>query len=255
MKIVSYNLLEGAGPSADELVRFLRDESADVVCLQEANGWEAEGWRRARELAEAVGLPYLACGHSNTPFHLVTLARIPFVHQEIHTRGLWHCAVQVVVREGEDELEVWNLHLDPRSEDERVREAALVVGLLDPERSAVLTGDLNSLSAHDGYPADLAARLNATGVTKFGTGRLRYETMDRFAVAGLVDAARVTGSATWTVPTPANADPDHADRLRLDYLLASADLAPRIVSAQVVRTALTDTISDHYPLVVTLAPA
>lgn len=252
MKIISYNILNGAPATTAELAQFVRGEDPDLLCIQEANGWDADGWRPAREFAADVGLPHIAPGKSNTPYNLITFSRFPLLETQVVTAGLWHSAVRVRVSAPGGTLDAWSVHLDPRAEDRRVAEAGLLLSALDPATDTVLMGDFNSLSPVDVHPSDLAARLRAKGISKFGEREPRHDVMGAFADAGLVDTAHALGSAAWSVPTPANTDVFHADRLRLDYLLADAGAAARVTSVEVARTHLTDRISDHYPLVIAL---
>ena len=110
-------------------------------------------------------------------------------------------------------------------------------------------GDFNSLSRTDEYPEDLISQLAAKGITKFGTTNLKYDVTDFFTEAGLIDVAASLSSRTNTVPTPANQDVYHAAELRLDYMFATQGLARAIKSIEVVKSPLTDVISDHYPIV------
>lgn len=252
MKILSYNILEGARARHDELVAFVSGHEPDVVCLQEANGWGDDDAARARAFAAAVGLPHVCFGTSNTPFDLVTFSRRPFISTAVDAEGFWHCAVRAAVPCGGGTLDVWNLHLDPRDEDRRLSEAQRLASLARPAEPTLVVGDLNSLSPLDEYPSGLRQRLQARGITKFGRTRLRHEAMTALAGAGLVDMAHARGTSEWTVPTPSNMDVFHAGRLRLDYALANAELAPSVTSVRVERNDLTDRISDHYPLVVML---
>jgi len=48
-----------------------------------------------------------------------------------------------------------------------------------------------------------------------------------------------------------NRDPYHAE-LRLDYIFVSDSLRENVASYSVVKNALTDKASDHYPIVVSL---
>lgn len=254
MKIISYNLFEGARATTADLVAFIAGHAPDLVCLQETNGWDEDGGRRAKEFARAVGLPHYVVGKSNTSFDLATFSRAPFVESTVHTDGFWHCAIHTAVPYGDGILHVWNLHLDPRDEQSRLAESARLLERMGGERMIVAMGDLNSLSAADGYPLELGARLRAKGIAKFGNAEVRHDVMDGLADGGLVDVAHAFGTHEWTVPTPANTDADHAERLRLDYLLASPQVAPFVRAAIVDRNERTDRISDHYPLVVTLDP-
>ena len=81
---------------------------------------------------------------------------------------------------------------------------------------------------------------------------LRYDVTDHFAQQGFVDIAAALNKQKTTVPTPANKDIFHAADMRLDYVFASKGLMVAIQDIEVVKNKLTDQISDHYPLVLTL---
>lgn len=252
MKVVSYNLFEGASATRPQLAEFIQGEQPDVVCLQEANGWGEHEERRAKEFADEAGLPFYVFGDSNTRFKLATFSRTPFTSSEVHTNGFWHSAIRASVRHGDDAIDIWNVHLNPRDEADRLDEAKLLASMVGRARKAIAMGDFNSLSAADDYDPSLIKQLRAKGIRKFGETALRHEVLDYFAEQGLVDIAQALGVNEWTVPTPANTDAHHAERLRLDYMLATADLMPLVTSMFVVKNKLTDGISDHYPLVTTI---
>jgi exodeoxyribonuclease-3 len=252
MKVVSYNLFEGAGATKSELAEFINGEQPDIVCLQEANGWGDDEQGRNKEFASEVDLPFYVYGDSNTRFKLATFSRTPFVGSEVHKNGFWHSAIKASVQHSGDTIDVWNVHLDPRSEANRLDEASVLASMVSKAKKAIAVGDFNSLSATDDYAPDLIEQLRSKGIRKFGEIALRYDVMDYFVAQGLVDVAQALGTNEWTVPTPANTDAHHADRLRLDYMLATQDLASSITSMATVKNKLTDKISDHYPLVVTI---
>lgn len=252
MKIISYNLLFGAHSNLRELTEFVLSQAPDVVCFQEANGWANQDWRPAREFAAAVGLPHLAGGESNTPFHLVTMSRRPLIDPRVYTHGFFHCAIRVRVPYGDTQASIWNVHLAPWTEDVRLQEAERLIALFGDDQHEIIVGDLNSLSSADDYAPDLIRQLVDKGISKFGSHTLRSDVLARFAAAGLTDAAHLLGTNEWTVPTPASSDANHADRLRLDYALVSQSLTRAVTSAFAEKSAATSRISDHYPLVVTL---
>ena len=252
MKVVSCNLFEGASATKSELAEFINGERPDVVCLQEANGWGDDGQSRAKEFASEVGLPFYVYSDSNTHFKLATFSRTPFVSSEIRKNGFWHSAIRASIQHSGDTIDVWNVHLDPRSEANRLDEASILASMVSKAKKAIAMGDFNSLSATDTYAPDLIEQLQSKGIRKFGEIALRYDVMDYFAAQGLIDVAQALGTNEWTVPTPANTDAHHADRLRLDYMLATQDLAPSITSMAAAKNELTDKISDHYPLVATI---
>ncbi|MGF7228631.1 MAG: endonuclease/exonuclease/phosphatase family protein [Candidatus Saccharibacteria bacterium] len=252
MRIASYNLFEGAQNTQSELKEFVAEQELDVLCIQEANGWAEGEPTRLEEFAEATGLNTWAYGDSNTRFKLATFSGSPMLASKAHTDGFWHSAVHSVVQTNGEPLHVWNVHLNPGNEDERLAEAKLLMSLINQDEQTIITGDFNSLSRADQYPEGLIDDLTAKGITKFGTNALRYDVTDFFTNAGLIDIAVPLSSRTNTVPTPANQDVYHAAELRLDYMFVTQGLAKAIKSIEVVKSPLTEVISDHYPLVVTL---
>lgn len=255
MKIISYSIFEGVANTRTELTDYIIEQAPDVLCLQEANGWEENDQQIAKEFGEEIGLPNLVFGVSNTPYHLAIYSREPFIDTEVHTDGILHCAIHASVHHGEDVLHLWNVHLDPRTEDDRLKESDLLLSLMDPDQDqqVLAMGDFNSLSSQDDYPDDLLEDLLAQGVTKFGEDELRFDVMENFSSGGMTDVAQEQGTADWSVPTPVNDDEDHAARLRLDYLLANSNALPLVQSAVVEKNDTTDKISDHYPVVISLS--
>ena len=101
-----------------------------------------------------------------------------------------------------------------------------------------------------------------------GGGPVDYEPIRMLYAAGFTDFGG-GNELSPSVPTPANVDPSHAARLRLDYVLLSpACLAlggsnsstlgalgartwPHSIST--ICTADTDKISDHYPVILDLS--
>lgn len=252
MRIASYNLYEGAQNTQPKLRDFVDEQGLDVLCLQEANGWGDGTPNQLEKFAEATGLKSWVFGDSNTRFKLATLSGNPIVDFEVHTNGFWHSAIHCVIQDGTKPLHIWNIHLNPGNEDKRLAEAKLLMSLIDPEEHTLVMGDFNSLSRADQYPEDLISELTAKGITKFGTTNLSYDVTDYFASAGLVDVAASLASLTNTVPTPANQDAYHAAELRLDYMLATQGLVGAIKGIEVVKSPLTNVISDHYPIVTTI---
>lgn len=252
MRIASYNLYEGAQHTRTELEEFVAKQKLDVLCLQEANGWADGSPSQLEEFARVTGLNFQVYGDSNTRFKLATFSKTPITNSTVHTDGLWHSAIHSVVQLDDAPLHIWNVHLNPGTEDARLAEANLLMSLVDPNEHNLITGDFNSLSRSDRYPGELIYDLAARGIAKFGTTNLHYDVTDFFTKAGMVDIAASLDQRSNTVPTPANEDASHAAELRLDYMFATQGLARVIKEIAVIKTSLTDVISDHYPIVATL---
>jgi exonuclease III len=111
-------------------------------------------------------------------------------------------------------------------------------------------GDLNSLSPQDAYDqSQLLKQMQDAGTKKFGTATLRFEVITSILKSGLVDVVKQAHpNFEFSVPTPYNRDAEHFTQLRLDYIFTSSDLVKNLKSARIIRTAVTDQLSDHYPV-------
>lgn len=252
MRIATYNLFEGARDTLPLVQDFVKQQDIDVLCVQEANGWNDGKPSLLETLAANTGLNAYVYGDSNTRYKLATLSRNTILSSQVYTEGFWHCVVQATVQNGDETLDIWNIHLNPRDEGSRLIEAARIVEMVDTTKPAIVMGDFNSLSEADHYPDELIGSLSLQGIKKFGTDKLRFDVTDYFARHGLVDLAAMAGKRETTVPTPANNDKYHAAKMRLDYMFATSSLIDSVHNISVPKDGLTDVISDHYPVVLTL---
>lgn len=248
MKVVSYNCYEGAQDTRDILLGSIADLHPDILQLQEINEWGEGDPSPFQLLAKKERFETAVFGDSNTRFKLGTLARRASLGYEVLTKGFWHSAIHTELPFRDSVLHMWNVHLNPQLEDDRLPEVESILRQIDPKSYALITGDFNSLAESDSYDEqDLLARFNAQGIKKFGETALHFDVIKRLTDAGLVD---IGAQYSWqnTVPTPANEDAAHATQLRLDYAFATPKLAALISDYRVVKNALTDRASDHYPI-------
>lgn len=252
MKVLSYNIRNGADDTYDTLVRFINAEKPDILCLQEVNGWHEGSPSRIERFAQATGLEHWQFGDSNTDFKLVTFTRSPIIRGESVASGLWHSAVHIEVPYHHTTLNIWNVHLDPRAPGYRMSEVKRLLSLMEEPERVIIAGDLNSVSKADSYPSNLLNTLLARDIPKFGKKKLSYGETDLLTRAGLVDTAVRRHHNEATVPTASNHDENHSVALRLDYILASQDVDTTITQVAPIKNALTDVISDHYPVVATV---
>lgn len=251
LRIATYNLFEGASASYNRLVEFVRGSDIDVLCLQEINGWqEAEG-QKMRDFTDRGLFVQYAYGNSNTPYKLATFSKLGFSKTDAYIEGFWHCVVETrLTLPGGQQLAILNVHLDPWQEASRVRELDRLLRTIDRTIPTILTGDFNSLSRRDGYGPDILTEMQRRGITKYGRNELEYGVCDYLEQAGFVDVAAKLGHMQPTVPTASTQDKDHEVPVRIDYVFATPDIAEFARSVEVLSTDLTNSISDHYPLVV-----
>ncbi len=153
------------------------------------------------------------------------------------------------------DYQVYCTHLAATEGEERRRqEVQKIVSLLPVEKEVLLVGDLNSLSPYDGYDtAVLEAAMRKHGHAKFGIP-VQFQVISYLEQQGLVDIMRARGCQATTVPTkegtPSKEEVQHFMPLRLDYVFGTSKIAEKASKAYVLKNALTDKGSDHYPLIV-----
>ena len=157
------------------------------------------------------------------------------------------------------------------AEQARIREARLlladVASLPAAEQANVIfIGDFN------GFSPDESAHLEQGGeLARFFTelderdhsnnlnaGKLDYEGIQTFLDAGYHDVIheglQTGASYPGTFPTKLRPDEDMGRDRRLDYVFLPDGLAAKAISAAVIRDEITAQLSDHYPVLLELAP-
>jgi endonuclease/exonuclease/phosphatase family metal-dependent hydrolase len=254
MKLLHYNIQDGCAgaPARKEAIgRWLQSQHADVVTLNELNGWQAGDG--LAEFGRSWGWPHAVIGkvdHSDYPVGI--LSRRPIDGSQLTGRPFHHALLQASI----GGLQVWVTHLSPMDARQRVVECRWIA---DRARAVtgplILAGDLNTLTPID---APMHARLdiqaslqaNTTLKRKFLTprGAIDYEPMQILLAGGLVDIC-APDQPQASVPTPFNRDAAHAAPMRLDYLLANAALMQAMPRGWVERGEAVRMLSDHYPVV------
>jgi exodeoxyribonuclease-3 len=262
MKVMTLNVLSGGEERLDALLALMEREAPDVIVLQECVGWE--GGEQLHRVATALKLPagdtHVRLGTarprpSGTRYHVAIASRFPLRAVQVHNdpRFLGHCLLRCEL-DSVPPLTVFGTHFDAHSENLRFVEARYLRSLLDattfPESSAILLGDLNSLSRRDPYPADLADRVRRAGVDKYGHPP-RFEVIDELESSGWVDVLRHRPTASRWVTARRQRGGERID-YRTDYIFASPGMAERLLYADVVPT---NQASDHEALLATFRDA
>lgn len=253
MKIIQYNILEGAREDPDRLsglLSWLKKQNADVVTLNELNGWESTMAAHAR----AAGYEYATLHKTRgCSYHVGVMTREP--HQVLFRENHpFHFGLLGIACEG---ITFLITHLMPQSSEYRLGETRRIAQLVaDAAGPLLLVGDLNTLSPLDREEIEQPHALQVLRSTpklaaKFldDDGQPDYAPMETLLAAGLTDLGAGQRDCH-TVPTAANKDSAHALPLRIDYMMANAAFVDTWHhNIRVIRTPETDRLSDHYPLV------
>ncbi len=252
MRILSYNIFEGGRNGLDKIIRIINTYSPDILLLQEANSFLDNDGSVARDFSVSINMPFYEIAKSGEyDYHVATFAKVPFksVQKIEHFRNA-ALAVYIVTDQGE--MVIFNTHLSPYKEDDRIKEIDQLLEVAKQNGNVVVAGDFNSLSIDDNYPVDIVENFNERQINKFTTeGQLRFDVMSTLRASGMIDCGN--DKKIPTAPTKANKDPEHESvQLRLDYIFVSESLKTRVKDFQVLKTTETDQASDHYPLLLNL---
>ncbi len=255
--IISYNILEGFnnGPSErfpDGAERrkavsdWLMGQTPAIVGFQELNGYTQD---RLAEESRAWGHGHAATVKEGG--YIVGLtSREPIEVVERHLEGMHHGLLHARTMG----IDCFVVHLSPFKAKHRQREAEMIVkratAAIDAGEPVIVMGDFNALS-----PADRAAYDDNTAllermrrsdarhghVENLIDGNIDYSVMQAFLDAGLVDLFAQHRD---------EAPP--AGKRRIDFILASPDLAARLVDAAWHTEPKFNAMSDHPPTTATL---
>jgi endonuclease/exonuclease/phosphatase family metal-dependent hydrolase len=229
----------------------------DIFLMQEAKGFDANGGAWHYALERQIGMRGFLAVAPRTGQNVAIFIREPLRADGFEADGVhFHHAtatLRVALSGSDRQLTCISAHLCPNGPVVRRRESAYLAVQAAPEKFTLITGDFNSASPHDAEPhdwKDLAPHHRARYLAEDLRG-IDRSVLAHLEAAGWVDLGhRLDASSVPTVPTAAYRDVEFAT-MRCDYLLASAALAATARSYTVIRNDLTDSASDHYPVLAT----
>ena len=246
LRVMTYNLLHGGRPDRlPAIMAVIADARPDVLALQELGAMTA---RRFAGLATDLGMRgHMSASWFGQPVGLLARDGVTIRHAGRVRRPFHHGAPVLTIDTSLGPLTVLAAHLHPLSGSRRLREARWLAAYAAARRPALVMGDLNSLDPWDDHAqrlADLHRRYRGRHVRRDGTVDTRA--IATLTGAGLVDVFRHTGSVgrQYTAPTDGPWGAEFS-RMRLDYILATPELAEHASSCRTLDT----NASDHYPVV------
>ncbi|MBL8058406.1 MAG: endonuclease/exonuclease/phosphatase family protein [Anaerolineales bacterium] len=245
IRVLAYNVDGGRAERRPALAAVLGAANADVIALTEADDSAV-----AADLGRLLGLGHVwAQGSGNR--HVAVLSRFPILSWENHTRPpLTQAALEVqLALPDQSTLAVYALHLLPYLllpfEVRRWQAVGRLLAIIQERRPGphLILGDLNAVAPGDRVlQRRNPARMRRLMALQFGL--IFRLALPRLLRAGYVDCFRrlapQADGFTWMPGNPTT---------RYDYILADAQLAPRLRACRVVDQApAVATASDHLPV-------
>lgn len=119
IKVISYNIrnFEGNGrdnqqDNAKDIVKFLQDEQADIICLQEVRLRKNKIFNLGKTVRELKSINHYQYARSSTTHGSVTMTRYPIVYMgEIRFQESRNMVIFTDMVIGSDTIRVYNVHL------------------------------------------------------------------------------------------------------------------------------------------------
>lgn len=192
------------------------------------------------EDARSWGHPYVQLCKVKTGYHLGFTSRKPIKNVHLISKeGLWHG----IIHGQTHGIDFFVLHLAPRPEDIRLVETEIVLSeirkIQSVDRPTVLLGDFNS-----------ASRLDNDYYRHEFKYEPIYNVMDQYMNSGYVDLVHQhQGTISEKQASMSSFLIENKKGFwRIDYILASSQLAKKCISARVMKDPVTEYLSDHYPV-------
>lgn len=262
MRVMTWNILDGGQDDWDyaRLALVLKVAGAhrpDVLVLNEAKHFDMDDGRVLYRVENELGLRgFLARAESGQ--HVVVFLRrdLSIVAARIDITHFHHALIclRIQLMTGQT-LTVLGTHFCPHGSLNRLLEAQRVANYARGDEYVLLMGDLNSLDHYDDHRAALAAlapHYRARYVVPGEVDLVDTRVTRTLEGAGFVDIGHAldTSEDRFTAPTRLPRGGSEFSQMRVDYVYASAKLAPLAQEAAVIRMPDTDAASDHYPIIV-----
>jgi exodeoxyribonuclease-3 len=256
MRVASFNIRNGGVDDGDaarlgEIAEIIRQVKPDVLAIEEANGFGADGAARLHALEAATGMRGHLC-HTASGFDIALLVRpeLSIARRGSFHRGFRHGAAYAdVALEGGGSVRVIGAHLAPESGTQRLAEVHRLLRRVGIRSNVVVMGDLNSLDQASGSEAQvlrLAEENRGRYLLPDGSA-IDTRVIDALEAAGLhdlIDRAH-PGEHAPTAPTR-HGGGDEFHHMRLDRIFGSPSVASKVTAGGVWHRTPADTASDHY---------
>ena len=240
VKLLSYNVLEGAAPDRLEAVlEIIETANADVIAIQEARYWRRCRRDIFRQVGRRLGMPGLLL-RANSGFDLAVFSRLRILGHTNYGLDsvLLHTAASVEIQSpGGRPLTLFVAHLRPDLPG-RAKEADLLLQWMAPyqEHYCAMCGDLNSLT-----PGDPVAHHYIWPGSELGRGP--DGVIAAIKREGWRDCMRLRNPRAGGYTLGAR-----RRVARVDYVFASKSLAERLTSCRVHQHPGVLEASDHSPV-------
>jgi len=150
MKIMTSNILEGGiddkGSRIEYIIDVIKEVNPDFLALQEANNFDKNNNELLKRVSNEIKLPHYTLSQGalyddQRRYHVVSLSRYPMREERTFQDPLFQsAALSVVIDSPLGELSLCNVHLHAHSEDERLKELAVILKYQSKHKNHIILG-------------------------------------------------------------------------------------------------------------------
>lgn len=152
VRFMSYNIQDGGRDKLTEIVSALQAYNADVLAVQEANGWGADDFAIVKQVAGDLGMEYVYCSadaasvdNNGNTYDLVLFSKLEIKSSETYS-DVANCLVRAeVVTEGGASVQVFATQLFHNFDVDGCKNVENIVKAMEPfiGSQAILMGDMS----------------------------------------------------------------------------------------------------------------
>ncbi len=244
LSIMSFNIFNGASDRIDKVLEVIKESNPDICGILEAVNWNEEDISLRKKFL-SLGYPFFKVFRANSKYNIAVISKKDVTFSDIK-KDIKHVVVCLKIKE----LDIFFVHLSPISEEERLLELKEIFCHLNKKSKSIIIGDFNSLSYSD--VDDYKSLLNSfqlRKIKKFGINVINFDVIKYLENNNFVDSLKILNKPyEFSVPTPFNQDLSHSEKIRIDYAFLSSNLIDDISNFEIIKNDLTDSASDHYPI-------
>ncbi len=151
VRFMSYNINAGAQDKLPEITSILKAYNADVLSVVEANGWGANDFAIAKQVASDLGMEYIYCqadaasvDKDGNTYDLVLFSKLEIKSSETYS-NVSNCLVRAeVVTAGGASVQVFATQINPNFDEVGCQNVENIVKAVEPfvGSQAILMGDM-----------------------------------------------------------------------------------------------------------------
>lgn len=242
-RLMTYNI-GNSSENIESVIKLIKSENPNLVVLNEIpiNFIDLPNLQK---LANRLNLPNFCSAKSSiSDNHTVLFSNLK-LKDGIALPELHNSSVVVTVETDMGIFSVAGVHLAPNTEDTRLNEIKSVISKQQGIMQKIILGDFNSISPEN--------KVKSKNLSNSKEPETRYDVINFIRNSGYFDSAFKTNSEQKPTVTVTQDGEITYYNLRLDYVFLSYSFENQVVDYRVLDTPETNTISDHYPIVVSIS--